>query len=57
MDHHQYNHCLMLKAFALCNNATINNNQQVGDPTELALLNLYHDYTIKHPFANCQKDN
>ena len=50
MDHHQYNHCLMLKAFALCNNATINNNQQVGDPTELALLNLYHDYTIKHPF-------
>lgn len=50
LDHHQYNHNIMLKAFALCNNATINDEHQVGDPTELALLNLYHNYIIKYPF-------
>ena len=50
LDYHQYSHNLMLKTFALCNNASINSDQQVGDPTELALLNLYHDYIIKHPF-------
>lgn len=50
LDYHQYSHNLMLKTFALCNNASINSGQQVGDPTELALLNLYHDYIIKHPF-------
>lgn len=50
LDHHQYSHNVLLKTFSLCNNAAINDNNQIGDPTELALLNLYHDYTLKHSF-------
>ena len=50
LDHHEYSHNVLLKTFSLCNNAAVNEDHQVGDPTELALLNLYHDYTLKYSY-------
>ncbi|WP_455683252.1 cation-translocating P-type ATPase [Thomasclavelia sp.] len=50
LDHHEYSHNVLLKTFSLCNNAAVNGEHQVGDPTELALLNLYHDYTLKYSY-------
>lgn len=35
-------HLTLLKTCYLCNNAQINENQRIGDPTELALLDLIH---------------
>ena len=40
-----HNHNVLLKACLLCNNAVINNEQRIGDPTELALIDLVHEYT------------
>lgn len=44
-----HDHLTLLKACALCNNATINGEQRIGDPTELALcdlVNIYDDLKI-----------
>lgn len=43
-----YNHChdVLLKACALCNNAVIKDNQEIGDPTEIALLDMYKQYNV-----------
>ncbi|MEJ1624753.1 hypothetical protein SMA26_26335, partial [Escherichia coli] len=38
LNHHEYCHNILLKAFVLCNNATISKAQSIGDPTEIALL-------------------
>ncbi|MFR2501473.1 MAG: hypothetical protein ACLS85_03150 [Coprobacillus cateniformis] len=46
LNHHEYCHNILLKAF-VCNNATISKAQSIGDPTEIALLELYQDYIIK----------
>ena len=37
-----HDHLTLLKTCYLCNNAQINENQRIGDPTELALLDLIH---------------
>lgn len=39
LDSRQHDHHVLLKACQLCNNAVIT-NQRIGDPTELALLDL-----------------
>ncbi len=36
------NHLTLLKTCYLCNNAQTNEDQRIGDPTELALLDLIH---------------
>ncbi|MFV0395380.1 MAG: cation-translocating P-type ATPase [Coprobacillaceae bacterium] len=43
-----YNHChdVLLKSCALCNNAVIKDNQEIGDPTEIALLDMYKTYNV-----------
>lgn len=50
LNHHDYCHNVLLKAFALCNNASITNEQSIGDPTEIALLELYQDYYYKNSY-------
>lgn len=40
-----HDHNVLLKACLLCNNAVINDEQRIGDPTELALIDLVHEYT------------
>jgi len=42
-----HDHNVLLKACLLCNNAKITDSQRIGDPTELALLDLVNQYT-KH---------
>ncbi len=37
---------LLLHALVLCNDATINNEQEIGDPTEVALIALANKYGI-----------
>lgn len=37
-----HDHLTLLKTCYLCNNAQINEDQRIGDPTELALLDLIH---------------
>ena len=37
-----HDHRILLKTCYLCNNAQINKEQRIGDPTELALLDLIH---------------
>ncbi|WP_296879907.1 cation-translocating P-type ATPase [Thomasclavelia sp.] len=51
LDHRKYNHQVLLKSFALCNNATVSNDDSIGDPTEIALLQIYQDYCFTHQFA------
>ena len=45
LDSHQHDHEVLLKACLLCNNAVINGEQRIGDPTELALIDLVHMHT------------
>jgi len=45
LDSHYHDHNVLLKGCLLCNNAVINDDQRIGDPTELALIDLVHEYT------------
>lgn len=45
LDNRHHDHSVLLKSCLLCNNAVINGEQRIGDPTELALINLVHEYT------------
>ena len=45
LDSHDHNHQVLLKSCLLCNNAVINNGQRIGDPTELALIDLVNEHT------------
>ena len=49
LDSHQHDHEVLLKACLLCNNAVINGDQRIGDPTELALIDLVHLHTQNDP--------
>ena len=40
-----HDHNVLLKACLLCNNSVITEDQRIGDPTELALIDLVHEYT------------
>ena len=44
LDHHYHDHQVLLKACLLCNNAVITHEQKIGDPTEIALIELVHQY-------------
>lgn len=50
INHHDPGHNILLKSFVLCNNATVSKNQSIGDPTEIALLELYQDYSYKNSY-------
>ena len=45
LDSSDHDHRVLLKSCLLCNNAVINENQRIGDPTELALIDLVNMYT------------
>lgn len=45
LDNRHHGHSVLLKSCLLCNNAVINGEQRIGDPTELALIDLVHEYT------------
>lgn len=45
LDKRHHDHSVLLKSCLLCNNAVINGEQRIGDPTELALIDLVHEYT------------
>lgn len=45
LDSHNHDHQVLLKSCLLCNNAVINDNQRIGDPTELALIDLVNEHT------------
>lgn len=45
LDNRHHDHSVLLKSCLLCNNAVINGEQRIGDPTELALIDLVHEYT------------
>lgn len=45
LDNRHHDHRVLLKSCLLCNNAVINGEQRIGDPTELALIDLVHEYT------------
>ena len=49
LDSHNHDHNVLLKACLLCNNAVINGEQRIGDPTELALIDLVHLHTQNNP--------
>ena len=49
LDSHHHDHNVLLKACLLCNNAVINGEQRIGDPTELALIDLVHLHTQNDP--------
>lgn len=40
------NHSLFLHGFTLCNDASIANNSRIGDPTEIALLDMAQPFQI-----------
>ncbi len=44
LDHTDREDGTLLKACVICNNAIINKNQRIGDPTEIALLDLFLRY-------------
>ncbi len=44
LDHTDREDGTLLKACVICNNAIITDNQRIGDPTEIALLDLYYRY-------------
>lgn len=50
LDHRQYNHQVLLKSLGLCNNATLTDNHKIGDPMEVALLEVYQNYCFDHHF-------
>ncbi len=45
LDSHHHDHQVLLKSCLLCNNAVINDEQRIGDPTELALIDLVNEHT------------
>lgn len=45
LNNRHHDHSVLLKSCLLCNNAVINGEQRIGDPTELALIDLVHEYT------------
>ena len=45
LDNRHHDHSVLLKSCLLCNNAVINGEQRIGYPTELALIDLVHEYT------------
>ena len=45
LDSFQHDHQVLLKACLLCNNAVIHDEQRIGDPTELALIDLVNKHT------------
>ena len=45
LDNRHHDHSVLLKSCLLCNNAVINGEQRIGEPTELALIDLVHEYT------------
>lgn len=45
LDSQNHDHNVLLKACLLCNNAVINGEQRIGDPTELALIDLVNVHT------------
>lgn len=45
LDSKNHDHNVLLKACLLCNNSVINGEQRIGDPTELALIDLVNEYT------------
>ena len=50
LNHCEYNHNILLKSFVICNNASISNGKNIGDPTEIALLEAYHNYCFNHDY-------
>lgn len=44
MDSKKHDHNVFLKACLLCNNAVVRDNQKIGDPTEIALIDFVHAY-------------
>lgn len=45
LDSKNHDHRVLLKSCLLCNNAVINDEQRIGDPTELALIDLVNIHT------------
>lgn len=45
LDSHNHDHNVLLKACVLCNNSVVTKEQRIGDPTELALIDLVNTYT------------
>ena len=45
LDSRIHSHEVLLKSCLLCNNAVITGDQRIGDPTELALIDLVNEYT------------
>lgn len=45
LNSHNHDHQVLLKSCLLCNNAVVNDEQRIGDPTELALIDLVHEHT------------
>ena len=48
LDVKDHSHDVLLKSCLLCNNAVSNGSTQIGDPTEIALLDLFDRYGEKH---------
>lgn len=46
LNSHNHDHSVMLKSCLLCNNAVVRDNARIGDPTELALIDLVNRYTV-----------
>lgn len=49
LDANDYCHELLLKAGWICNNAVVNEEEAIGDPTEIALIDLCNKYIHEHP--------
>lgn len=47
LDVKDHSHDVLLKSCLLCNNAVSNGSTQIGDPTEIALLDLFDRYDEK----------
>ncbi len=45
LDSRVHSHEVLLKSCLLCNNAVVTDEQRIGDPTELALIDLVNEYT------------
>lgn len=48
LDVKEHSHDVLLKSCLLCNNAVSNGSTQIGDPTEIALLDLFDRYGEKN---------
>ncbi len=45
LDSLNHDHQVLLKSCLLCNNAVVRDNERIGDPTELALIDLVNHHT------------